>query len=123
MRTIVDLPEDDVKTLDMMGKRDDLSRAELVRRAVSQYLEAEKEKSAGVLDQYFGLFKDDPDVFDGLDGLAWQEKMRSEWDDRDADIAQRLHENTYGVHDHDQLPIAGTPTRIPSPSSDHKDNK
>lgn len=83
MRTIVDLPDDDVKILDSIGKRDDVSRAELVRRAVAQYLESEKQRSDEAIDKYFGFLKDVPESFDGLDGLEYQRKIRSEWDDRD----------------------------------------
>ncbi|MCB9983028.1 MAG: CopG family transcriptional regulator [Rhodospirillales bacterium] len=102
MRTIVDLPEKDVKLLDVLGQKENVSRAELVRRAVSGYLEAEKNKSADMLDQYFGLLKDSPDVFDGLDGLAWQDKMRSEWADRDADISRRQGHSD-SLHDSAEL--------------------
>lgn len=90
MRTIVDIPEDQVKELDSLGKKENLSRAELVRRAVASYLDAEKDKSAAAIEKYFGMFKGDPNVFDGLDGLEYQRKIRAEWDDRDAEIEQRL---------------------------------
>jgi hypothetical protein len=93
MRTIIDLPEDHVKALDLIGKKQDVSRTELVRRAVDMYLAAEQKTTKTKLDQYFGIFKDDPTVFDGLDGLAWQKKMREEWAGRDADIDRRLAEN------------------------------
>jgi hypothetical protein len=93
MRTIVDIPENQVKALDLLGKKHDLSRAELVRRAVDMYLAAEQKSTKTKLDQYFGIFKDDPTVFDGLDGSAWQQKMRAEWAERDADIDRRLAEN------------------------------
>jgi len=43
MRTIVDLPEDQIKALDSIGKREDLSRTELVRRAVAAYLDGAQE--------------------------------------------------------------------------------
>jgi len=101
MRTIVDLPEDQIKALDSIGKRDDISRAELVRRAVAGYLQNEQKSTKGRLDQYFGILKDDPTVFDGLDGLAWQKKMRAEWDKREADMDRRLAENM-GVNDKKQ---------------------
>ncbi len=101
MRTIIDIPEDQVKALDVLGKKHDLSRAELVRRAVAQYLEAEQKSQKSKLDQYFGIFKDDPTVFEGLDGLAWQRKMRAEWAERDAAIDRRLAENN-GLHDQNQ---------------------
>lgn len=102
MRTIVDLPEDQVKALDSMGKKNDISRAELVRRAVSLYLENESRSAKSNLDRYFGIFKDDPTVFEGLDGLAWQKKMRDEWADRDAAIDKRLVDAGAGLHDKDQ---------------------
>lgn len=98
MRTIVDLPDEHVNALDSMGRKMDVSRAELVRRAVEQYLHAETKKSSGDVDKYFGIFKDDPAVFGGLDGLAYQRKMRAEWDARDALIDERL-KNSRGLHD------------------------
>jgi len=113
MRTIIDLPEEDVKSLDHIVARDDVSRAELVRRAVADYLEKEKDKKNAKLDQYFGIFKDDPDVFDGLDGLSYQEKIRSEWDDRDEILNQR--EGKYAA-----LNEKGNPTYIYKPSDDKK---
>lgn len=106
MRTIVDIPEDQIKALDVLGKKQDLSRAELVRRAVGQYLEAEQKSQKSKLDQYFGLFKDDPTVFEGLDGLAWQRKMRAEWADRDAAIDKRLAEAA-ALHDRKQSDYEG----------------
>ncbi len=101
MRTIVDLPENHVKTLDILGKKHDVSRAELVRRAVEKYIESETKKSADAVDKYFGIFKDDPTVWGGMDGMAWQRKMRAEWDDRDAAIDARL-KSQQSLHDHPQ---------------------
>lgn len=100
MRTIVDIPEDQVKALDVLGKKHDLSRAELVRRAVAQYLEGEQKSQKSKLDQYFGILKGS-DLFDGMDGLAWQKKMRAEWAERDADIDRRLAEKN-ALHDQGQ---------------------
>lgn len=93
MRTIVDIPDDHVNALDSLGKKENLSRAELVRRAVAQYLEVERGKSSGAVDKYFGFLKDCPEAFDGLDGLAYQRKIRAEWDDRD-----KMYGN-WGLHD------------------------
>ena len=109
MRTIIDLPEENIKSLDLLGKKQNLSRAELVRRAVSNYLEIEQTKTQNNLDSYFGLFKDDKDVFDGLDGLGWQEKMREEWDDRDSLINQRQNQNT-GLNEKPQEPYDAKPS-------------
>jgi hypothetical protein len=90
MRTIVDLPEDQVKSLDSLGKRKKLSRAALVREAVERYLDEESQTAKGDLDKYFGVFKDEPAIFDGLDGLAWQSKIRAEWDERDEAVNERV---------------------------------
>ncbi|MGB4057520.1 MAG: CopG family transcriptional regulator [Alphaproteobacteria bacterium] len=105
MRTIVDIPEDQIKALDLLGKKHDLSRAELVRRAVGQYLEAEQASKKSDLDKYFGILKGS-DLFEGMDGLAWQKKMRAEWADRDAAIDRRLAENT-GLNDKKQSDYEG----------------
>ncbi len=96
MRTIVDISDDDISHLDRIGKRDNLSRAEIMRRAVGLYLEEErKRKSDAALETYYGFLKDVPNAFDGLDGLAYQDKMRGEWDDRD-----NMY-RTWGFHDSD----------------------
>jgi metal-responsive CopG/Arc/MetJ family transcriptional regulator len=38
MRTIIDLPEDQIEALDELCRREQISRAEGVRRAVAQFL-------------------------------------------------------------------------------------
>lgn len=83
MRTIVELPDDQVKALDSLGKKENLSRAELVRRAVKAYVENKRGKTADTVDKYYGFLKGTPDAFEGMDGLAYQQKMRGEWDERD----------------------------------------
>jgi hypothetical protein len=117
MRTIVDLPEDQIKALDSIGKREDLSRTELVRRAVAAYLDGAQETAKSNLDRYFGMFKDDQTVFDGLDGLAWQKKMRAEWGDRDAAIDARLAQPGGGLNERPQAPYT------PQPSTTDKKKK
>jgi hypothetical protein len=44
MRTIVDLPEEQIKALDTYRKRHGISRAEAVRRAVAAFFPAEPHK-------------------------------------------------------------------------------
>ncbi len=90
MRTIVDLPEEQIKSLDSLGKKKKLSRAALVRQAVERYINEEGQAAKGDLDKYFGVFKDEPAIFDGLDGLAWQRKIRAEWDERDEAVEERV---------------------------------
>ncbi len=113
MRTIVDIPDEQVKALDTLGARDSLSRAELVRRAVDLYLLEEKRKTSHeMIDDVFGFLKDCPEAFDGLDGLAWQEKMRAEWDDRD-----KMYGN-WAMHDNPQSQPDFTVPKWVSPDKD-----
>ncbi|CAN5619364.1 hypothetical protein BH24DEI1_BH24DEI1_14300 [soil metagenome] len=71
MRTIVDLPENKLRELTELSKKENVSRAELIRRAVAEYLERRAEVG---MDDAFGLWKDDP-----LDGLEYEARLRSEW--------------------------------------------
>ena len=73
MRTIVELPEQQIEALKAMSEQEGLSRAELMRRAVAEYLthhQGEAGKSA------FGLWQER-----GLDGLSQQQQLRQEWDE------------------------------------------
>lgn len=73
MRTLVDIPEQELELLNQLSKTAEVSRAELIRRAVSAYLKPYKQ--AGLTDA-FGLWsgREKP-----VDGLAYQEKVRREW--------------------------------------------
>jgi metal-responsive CopG/Arc/MetJ family transcriptional regulator len=71
-RTLVGLPDQDFQALDTISSVKHVSRAELIRQAVSQYLE--KFKSEPVPDNAFGLWSDRKE-----DGLAYQQRMREEW--------------------------------------------
>jgi len=70
MRTIVDIPEQNIQALDAVCEREHISRAEAVRRAVAAYLA--RHKAGG--DEAFGLWKGR-----GRDGLAYQDSLRDEW--------------------------------------------
>lgn len=92
MRTIVDIPDDLIKALDRLGTQEDVSRAELVRRAVQLYLDSEQERavneSAAAVDKYYGFLQDCPEAFGGMDGLEYQRQIRGEWGGRDQDYAK-----------------------------------
>lgn len=77
MRTIVDLPAGQVESLDEWCRREGVSRAEAVRRAVAEHLR--RHHAAGA-ERAFGLWRSIPE-----DGLSYQERLRSEWDSRDRD--------------------------------------
>ena len=71
MRTLVTFEDEQIRALDTLARRQRVSRAELIRRAVDRFLE---DKASGDDLPSFGLW-------DGAagDGLAYQEKLRSEW--------------------------------------------
>jgi hypothetical protein len=103
MRTIVDIPENEIKALDILGQKKNMSRTALVREAVQKLLHDEQLAQKGKLDQYFGMFRDDATVFNGMDGLSYQHDIRSEWMERDASVDKRLADNR-GMSDHKQAP-------------------
>ncbi|MCB9666046.1 MAG: ribbon-helix-helix protein, CopG family [Alphaproteobacteria bacterium] len=76
MRTIVELPEDQLRALDAWSRARGISRAEAVRRAVAHLLQDATQVRAAA-DAAFGLWRDRE-----VDGLAEQERLRAEWDDR-----------------------------------------
>lgn len=74
MRTIIDLPSAQLDALDAWCRRDRISRAEAIRRAVAATV---GRQAAGGREAAFGLWRDRQ-----IDGLAWQQRLRGEWDDR-----------------------------------------
>ena len=74
MRTIIELPSDQIEALDALCDRDGISRAEAIRRAVARHLQAER---AAEPDRAFGLWRARP-----VDGLRYERRLRREWDAR-----------------------------------------
>lgn len=71
MRTIIELPEEQLTGLDGWCRREGISRAEAIRRAVAAMLaERAKGEAAGA----FGLWRER-----ATDALAEQERIRNEW--------------------------------------------
>ena len=76
MRTLVDIPNDQIDDLAVICEAKKVSRTEVVRQAISAYIATHK--SAPV--DAFGLWKSSNVSVDGpLDGMAYQEQVRSEW--------------------------------------------
>lgn len=73
MRTLVDIPDEDIRWLDHKAAEEGKSRAALVRDAVAQF--RAKESQNGI-ERYFGLWKTRDDIGDGLD---YQRQLRGEW--------------------------------------------
>jgi len=74
MRTLVDIPEEDLDLLNGVVKTLAISRAEFVRRAISKSLEPHRQSQK---QEAFGLWANRP-----VDGLKYQERMRAEWEER-----------------------------------------
>lgn len=71
MRTIIDLPEEQIRALKQLSEAARVSRAELMRRAVAEYLVRHQPTAT---DEAFGLWR-----HRDQDGLAYQDRMRGEW--------------------------------------------
>lgn len=77
MQTLIDIPEADLTLLDRLSRDRQITRDELVRAAVTSYLYAQQLPQAvdeGAWKKAFGSW-----AHRGEDGLAYQERLRSEW--------------------------------------------
>lgn len=70
MRTLVDIPDKQIKDLTAICEAEKVSRAEVIRQAISAYLE--KKKPSAI--EAFGLWKGSK-----VDGVRYQDEVRSEW--------------------------------------------
>lgn len=71
LRTIIELPEEQIEALAAICRAEGISRAEAVRRAVAEYAARRGSGDAG---RAFGLWRGR-----GLDGLAFERRLRREW--------------------------------------------
>ena len=72
MRTIVDIPSDDIRALDALSKREHVSRTEMVRRAVEAYLRTHNLADPKAA---FGMWKKKP-----KNAIEYQRRLRREWE-------------------------------------------
>ena len=81
MRTLIDVPNQQLKELAAICAARKLSRAEAVRQAVAAFIEQNRPSRESA----FGLWKGQAVCLPGEseplpeDGLAYQEKLRGEW--------------------------------------------
>jgi metal-responsive CopG/Arc/MetJ family transcriptional regulator len=73
MRTLVDIPNDDLEALDALNKSEGVSRSEAIRRAIKAYVELKT--PVAKRHDGFGLWKDY-----GIDTDEYLRKIRAEWD-------------------------------------------
>ncbi len=86
MRTIVDIPEASLQQLAIICQKEDISRAEAVRRAVDEYVvtyqpsvEEKRAEDEKILRETSGAWKDDP-FWKGKDSVEYIRALRAEWD-------------------------------------------
>ena len=70
MRAIIDIPDDQAGPLAEACRRNHISRAEAIRRAIALFLKQEAPEAEGA----FGLWKER-----GIDGIEYQQSLRREW--------------------------------------------
>ena len=76
MRTLVDIPEDDLAIISRVTKAQSISCAEFIRRAIAQSLASyRKTQIQKVREAAFGLLAGSP-----IDGMEYQERIRREWE-------------------------------------------
>jgi hypothetical protein len=76
MRTIVDLPKEQIDALDSYAKSKGISRAAAVREAVATYFPAKKKKKVDWRQHpFFGSEK----MPKGFDSVEYVRKLRAEW--------------------------------------------
>ena len=78
MRTIVDLPKEQIEALDKYAKDKGISRAQAVRESVAAYLPCKKKKIDWRKHPSFGSEK----MPKGFDSVEYVRKLRAEWDHR-----------------------------------------
>ena len=71
MRTIVDLPDEQLDSLAELCRQGRISRAEAIRRAVALYI---SKHGAADKDEAFGLWRRRK-----VEGVAYQRRLRREW--------------------------------------------
>jgi len=71
MKMLIDIPQNQVRVLAGLTKSLRVSRAELIRRAVAEFVQHHTTSTATPV---FGLWKDRK-----IDALAYEDKLRGEW--------------------------------------------
>ena len=74
-RILTDIPDDDVKELDALARRQGKSRAAVLREAISNYLVVREKEG---FEKYFGLWERHGST---IDGLEYEQHFRGEWPD------------------------------------------
>lgn len=71
VRTIVDIPNDQLQRLAQLCEQENCSRAEAIRRAIARFIEERSRPNSDA----FGLWRSRDQ-----DGLSYQQSIRAEWE-------------------------------------------
>lgn len=74
VRTVIDVPDQLIESLDRVSGTEQRSRAALIREAIAEFL---RRKSGPSSQAAFGLWKDRK-----TDGVRYQDDLRAEWRNR-----------------------------------------
>ena len=74
VRTIIDVPDEIIRSLDQVSGIEKRSRASLIREAIADYLRL---KAVPPAEAAFGLWKETP-----KEGVQYQNDLRGEWENR-----------------------------------------
>jgi hypothetical protein len=72
MRTIIEVPAEQLEALAELCRLENISRAEAIRRAIAAHVRRGRREAAAPA---FGLWRDR-----AIDGLAYERRLRQEWD-------------------------------------------
>ncbi len=72
MRTLVDIPDALIREIDGLAEREDISRAEAIRRAMKEYLARHTKPRP---DAAFGIWKSKR-----INPLDYEDSIRGEWE-------------------------------------------
>ena len=75
IRTVISLDEESKEWLDQQARQEHVSTAELIRTAVRKYRDEKKREALPLSD----LLKQTSGIWKGRDGLAYQRRLRKEW--------------------------------------------
>ena len=75
IRTVISLDKESKAWLDQQARQEQVSTAELIRTAVRKYRDEKKREALPLSD----LLKQTSGIWKGGDGLAYQRRLRKEW--------------------------------------------
>lgn len=80
MRTLVDIPDEDIEKLDALARREGKSRAAEIREAIKLHL-VQKADNNDWIERWAGLWADRDDIADGVDYQRAMREDRRPYDD------------------------------------------